>query len=144
MHIRPLSVLMIILPLLMTACNGSHTSKTDINATDNAKSTGADNLLGGLQSATVVPEQSKLSAYARQIQEAITVQMHDINTYTGKTCVIRISLQPDGLVNNATAKEGDEKLCKAAISAITRAQIPAAPDEETYQRFKNANLDFRL
>jgi colicin import membrane protein len=40
-------------------------------------------------------------------------------------------------VNSATAKEGDAKLCKAAISAITRAKIPAAPDNETYQRVKN-------
>ncbi|MGT4452305.1 cell envelope integrity TolA C-terminal domain-containing protein [Klebsiella pneumoniae] len=53
-------------------------------------------------------------------------------------------LQPDGSVNSATAKEGDAKLCKAAISAITRAKIPAAPDNETYQRVKNAALDFRL
>ncbi|MGE1945765.1 cell envelope integrity TolA C-terminal domain-containing protein [Klebsiella pneumoniae] len=60
-----------------------------------------------------------------------------------KTCSIRIYLQPDGSVNSATAKEGDAKLCKAAISAITRAKIPAAPDNETYQRVKNAALDFR-
>ncbi|HIF5496489.1 MULTISPECIES: cell envelope integrity TolA C-terminal domain-containing protein [Klebsiella] len=36
------------------------------------------------------------------------------------------------------------KLCKAAISAITRAKIPAAPDDETYQRVKHSALDFRL
>jgi colicin import membrane protein len=47
-------------------------------------------------------------------------------------------------VNDATAKEGDERLCKAAISAITRAKIPAAPDEKTYQMLKNATIDFRL
>ncbi|WP_341540536.1 cell envelope integrity TolA C-terminal domain-containing protein [Klebsiella quasipneumoniae] len=35
-------------------------------------------------------------------------------------------------------------ISKAAISAITRAKIPAAPDNETYQRVKNAALDFRL
>nr|WP_275892396.1 cell envelope integrity TolA C-terminal domain-containing protein [Klebsiella variicola] len=57
---------------------------------------------------------------------------------------MRISLQPDGSVNSATAKEGDAKFCKAAISAMTRAKIPAAPDDETYQRVKNTALDFRL
>ncbi|WP_323807815.1 cell envelope integrity TolA C-terminal domain-containing protein [Klebsiella pneumoniae] len=37
------------------------------------------------------------------------------DAYKGKTCSIRIYLQPDGSVNSATAKEGDAKLCKAAI-----------------------------
>ncbi|MCS5782104.1 hypothetical protein LNP24_28250 [Klebsiella pneumoniae subsp. pneumoniae] len=54
--------------------------------------------------------------------------MYEPDAYKGKTCSIRIYLQPDGSVNSATAKEGDAKLCKAAISAITRAKIPAAPE----------------
>ncbi|MFO5979714.1 cell envelope integrity TolA C-terminal domain-containing protein, partial [Klebsiella pneumoniae] len=57
-----------------------------------------------------------------------------------KSCSIRNYLQPDGPVNSATAKEGDAKLCKAAITAITRAKKHAAPDNETYQRVKTAKL----
>ncbi|HHT0471743.1 cell envelope integrity protein TolA [Klebsiella variicola] len=78
------------------------------------------------------------------IRNAIVAEMYEPDAYKGKTCSIRISLQPDGSVNSATAKEGDAKFCKAAISAMTRAKIPAAPDDETYQRVKNTALDFRL
>ncbi|MCQ4179384.1 protein TolA, partial [Klebsiella pneumoniae] len=45
--------------------------------------------------------------------------------------------------NSAIAEGGDPKLCKAAISAVTHAKIPPAPDENTWQIFKNAPLDFR-
>ncbi|EJG2384219.1 TPA: cell envelope integrity protein TolA [Klebsiella michiganensis] len=145
MHIRPLPALLLVLPLLMTACNGSHTLKMDARATPaNTKPAEVDDLLGDLQSTTVIPEQSRISTYARQVQKAIAAQMNEPNAYAGKNCVINISLQPDGSVNDATAKEGDERLCKAAISAITRAKIPAAPDEKTYQMLKNATIDFRL
>ncbi|MDV5688392.1 cell envelope integrity protein TolA, partial [Klebsiella pneumoniae] len=101
-------------------------------------------LLGNLGSPTFPPEHSKIVVYAAQIRNAIVAEMYEPDAYKGKTCSIRIYLQPDGSVNSATAKEGDAKLCKAAISAITRAKIPAAPDNETYQRVKNAALDFRL
>jgi colicin import membrane protein len=53
--------------------------------------------------------------------------MYEPDAYKGKNCSIRIYLQPDGSVNSATAR-ADAKLCKAAISAITRAKIPAAPE----------------
>ena len=110
----------------------------------NDKSAEVDDLLGNLGSPTFPPEHSKIVVYAAQIRNAIVAEMYEPDAYKGKTCSIRIYLQPDGSVNSATAKEGDAKLCKAAISAITRAKIPAAPDNETYQRVKNAALDFRL
>ena len=111
---------------------------------DNDKLAEVDALLGGLRSPTVPPEHSKILVYATQIRNAIFAEMYEPDAYKGKTCSIRISLQPDGSVNSATANDGDEKLCKAAIAAIIRAKIPAAPDNETYQKFKNAALDFRL
>ncbi|MFY4105382.1 TonB family protein [Klebsiella pneumoniae] len=41
-------------------------------------------------------------------------------------------------MNSAIAEGGDPKPCKAAISAVTHAKIPPAPDENTWQIFKNA------
>jgi colicin import membrane protein len=120
-------------------------SKTNVRVMPgNDKSAEVDDLLGNLGSPTFPPEHSKIVVYAAQIRNAIVAEMYEPDAYKGKTCSIRIYLQPDGSVNSATAKEGDAKLCKAAISAITRAKIPAAPDNETYQRVKNAALDFRL
>ncbi|WP_167686290.1 cell envelope integrity protein TolA [Klebsiella electrica] len=117
--------------------DGAETTLTD-------KSAEVDDLLGNPGSPTFPPDHSKIVVYAAQIRNAIVAEMYEPDAYKGKTCSIRIYLQPDGSVNSATAKEGDAKLCKAAISAITRAKIPAAPDNETYQRVKNAALDFRL
>ncbi|MHA8984157.1 cell envelope integrity protein TolA, partial [Klebsiella pneumoniae] len=144
MYLRVLSAPILTLFLLITACS-NHTQKTNVRVMpDSDKSAEVDDLLGGLRSPTVPPEHSKILGYATQIRNAIVAEMYEPDAHKGKTCSIRISLQPDGSVNSATAKEGDAKLCKAAISAITRAKIPAAPDDETYQRVKNADLDFRL
>jgi len=144
MNLRAFSAPILTLVLLITACS-NHTQKTNVRVmSGNDKSAEVDDLLGNLGSPTVPREHSKIVVYAAQIRNAIVAEMYEPDAYKGKTCSIRISLQPDGSVNSATAKEGDAKLCKAAISAITRAKIPAAPDDETYQRVKNAALDFRL
>ncbi|WKG94156.1 cell envelope integrity TolA C-terminal domain-containing protein (plasmid) [Klebsiella pneumoniae] len=50
------------------------------------------------------------------------------------------------LPHSAIAEGGDPKLCKGSqhISNVTaRQRIPPAPDENTWQIFKNAPLDFR-
>ena len=151
MNLRAFSAPILTLVLLITACS-NHTQKTNVRVMPgNDKSAEVDDLLGNLGSPTFPPEHSKIVVYAAQIRNAIVAEMYEPDAYKGKTCSIRIYLQPDGSVNSATAKEGDAKLCKAAISAITltftgitRAKIPAAPDNETYQRVKNAALDFRL
>ena len=144
MYLRVLSASIITLVLLITACSG-HTQKTNVPVmSDNDKSAEVGDLLGDLQSPTISSEHSQILLYATQIRNAISAEMYEPDIYKGKICSIRISLQPDGSVNNATVKDGDIKFCKAAISAITRAKIPAAPDDETYQTFNNATLDFRL
>ncbi|MND10665.1 cell envelope integrity inner membrane protein TolA [compost metagenome] len=144
MYLRSFSAPILTLVLLITACS-NHTQKTNVRVMPgNDRSAEVDDLLSNLGSPTVPPEYSKIAVYAAQIRNAIVDKMHEPDAYKGKTCSIRISLQPDGSVNSATVKEGDAKLCKAAISAITRAKIPAAPDDKTYQRVKNAALDFRL
>ncbi|MGJ4166793.1 cell envelope integrity protein TolA, partial [Klebsiella pneumoniae] len=77
------------------------------------------------------------------IKTAVEMQMFEPEAYAGKMCTVRISIQRDGTLNSAIAEGGDPKLCKAAISAVTHAKIPPAPDENTWQIFKNAPLDFR-
>ncbi|MBL2103708.1 cell envelope integrity protein TolA, partial [Klebsiella pneumoniae] len=86
---------------------------------------------------------SKISSYAAAIKTAVEMQMFEPEAYAGKMCTVRISIQRDGTLNSAIAEGGDPKLCKAAISAVTHAKIPPAPDENTWQIFKNAPLDFR-
>ncbi|EKS6607578.1 cell envelope integrity protein TolA [Enterobacter hormaechei] len=89
-------------------------------------------------------EFSKTQNYGEQIQQAITEQLFEADHYQGKQCTVRISLLRDGMVMNATAEKGDPELCQAALSAVTRAKIPPAPDEKTWQTFKNVPLNFAL
>lgn len=140
---KPLKIIPIIFPLLLIACI-NHPAKTDSKAIpDNAKSANVDDLLGDFQSRPKTTQQAKNSVYAAQIQSVIVKKIPSAEAYKGKVCTIRISLQRNGMVNNATAEAGDEKFCRTLISAITQMQLPAAPDEETYQLFKNAHFDFK-
>lgn len=86
-------------------------SKTNVRVMPgNDKSAEVDDLLGNLGSPTFPPEHSKIVVYAAQIRNAIVAEMYEPDAYKGKTCSIRIYLQPDGSVNSATAKEGDAKI----------------------------------
>jgi colicin import membrane protein len=139
----PLKIITLTLPLLLISCS-HYPAKTDPEAIPGSvKSTNVDDLLRDLQSEPKPTKQAKISAYAAQIRSVMVKKIPSAEAYVGKVCTIRISLQRDGLVNNATAEAGDEKFCRMLISAITHTQFPAAPDEETYQVFKNAHFDFK-
>lgn len=119
-HIKPL---LLILPFLVAAC----TSGNQKQAIPPGISQG---------------ELSKIQSYAAEIQQAITAEFSDIKSWRGKTCTIRISILPDGMLMKAVVEDGDPEFCQAALVAVTRAKIPPAPDKETWQVFKNAPLDF--
>ena len=123
MPIRRITPLLVLLPFLLAAC------------------------AGGNQQKPMPPERHqaefpKPQNYGEQIKQAVTEQIADISSYRGKQCTVRISVLRDGMVMNATAEKGDPELCQAALSAVTRAKIPPAPDEHAWQTFKNAPLDF--
>jgi membrane protein involved in colicin uptake len=42
----------------------------------------------------------------------------------------------------AAVENGDPEFCQAALTAVIRAKIPPTPDEKTWQKLKNAPLDF--
>jgi len=124
MRFKPFMLLTIFSPLLLTAC--SHGNKY----------------------ATLPPGMSqeqfaKISRYAGDIKSAVEVKMYKPEVYAGKTCTLRISLQRDGTLNSATTEGGDPGLCKAALFAVTHAKIPPAPDDKTWQTFKNIPMDFK-
>ncbi|HHG8773190.1 TPA: cell envelope integrity protein TolA, partial [Raoultella planticola] len=119
------------------------TSNSPENSASGTQSAEVDDLLGPLNSASEVSGQAKISAYASRIQAAITKKLDQPERYKGKECTIHLLLQRNGRVMAATVNNGDAELCKAAISATARAQIPAAPDEETYHTFSNILIDFR-
>ncbi|HID7510794.1 TPA: cell envelope integrity protein TolA [Enterobacter hormaechei] len=106
--------LVLLIPLILTACT---TSKAGPNA--------------------------NIASYAMKIKCAVEKKMYRAELYKGQVCTIRMSLARDGSVSNVTADNGDPKLCHAALMAVKQANIPPAPDEKTWQLFKNPPLDFR-
>jgi colicin import membrane protein len=126
---RRITPLLLLLPFLLTACASSNNPKRP-------KPPGPSEISQA--------ELTNSHSYAEQINQAITEQFSDIKSYRGKKCTIWISVLRDGMVMNATAEKGDPELCQAALSAVTRAKIPPAPDEQTWQTFKKTPLDFAL
>lgn len=103
--------------------------------------TEVDDLLAGLNHQS---SGSGISEYAASVAHAIQYQLFDATKWAGKACSIRIHLQPDGLLTGAEVEDGDPDFCQAALDATRKAKIPPAPDDKTYQVFKNAVLNFKL
>lgn len=60
----------------------------------------------------------------------------------GKQCNVHIILSKEGVIGEDLRAEGYQPLCEAAVKAIRKASIPAAPDDETYEYFRRPTLDF--
>ena len=115
----------LLFPFLLAACAGSHKNAPfppDISQADLVK----------------------IDAYGEQVRQAISEQMPDNDTWSGKECTVMISILPDGMLVKVEAEKGDPELCQAAVSAVARAKIPPAPDAKTGEIFKKAYLDFAM
>ena len=78
------------------------------------------------------------------IKKAVEMKFPKAEAYKGKQCTIHIALRRDGTLEKATAgSDGDTSLCNAALTAVKQAEIPPAPDEKTWQIFRNAPMDFK-
>ncbi|MGL9773322.1 MAG: cell envelope integrity protein TolA [Sodalis sp. (in: enterobacteria)] len=124
------------------------------------QSSEVDDLLGGLTDAKNAPKSggapagtgnSKLSVatgleingYLAQVRQAISNKFYDSSNYSGKTCILRIKLAPDGMLISLSSDGGDPALCQAAVSAAKLAAIPRPPSPKVYEAVKNATLDFK-
>ena len=83
-----------------------------------------------------------IASYATKIKRSIEEKIYRPESYKGQECTLRILLARDGLVMSATAENGNQELCNAALIAVKQANIPPAPDEKTWQSLRNASLDF--
>ena len=124
-------LVLLLFPLLLAGCH--HPQRAAASATE------VDDLFASPPSA----KPSSRATYAYQIMTAVKAKMPDSVEYPGQTCRIRLSLQRDGTVNSATVEKGDEELCNTVVAAFMQADIPAAPDDDAYQTFKNTSIDFK-
>lgn len=127
-------LVLLLFPLLLAGCH--HHQPTPRAA---ASATEVDDLFASPPSS----KPSSRTTYARQIMTAIRAKMPDSVEYRGQTCRISLSLQRDGTVNSATVEKGDEELCNTVVSVFMQAGIPAAPDDDAYQTFKNTSIVFK-
>lgn len=70
-----------------------------------------------------------ISAWAQAVKSEVEDNMHCAGQYAGKTCSVRLFLQPDGLILGAQSEGGDPALCHTAISAIKASTFPPVPKE---------------
>ena len=123
MSSRYMKLLLLILPFLVATCASSNQQQAT-------------------QPETSKDEISKIQSDAAQIQQAVTAEFSDIKSWRGKECTIRASILQDGMLMKAVAEDGDPEFCEAALAALTRAKLPPAPDEKTWQKFKNSPFYF--
>lgn len=95
-----------------------------------------------LQPQEMAPFVDKTTHYLGEIQAAIQRKFFIEDNYRGKACDVAIKMSKDGLIYDAQGS-GYPPLCKAAINAIKNAEIPAPPDDETYQRIKKTIINFQ-
>ncbi|UIW20224.1 cell envelope integrity protein TolA [Serratia entomophila] len=75
--------------------------------------------------------------------QAIQSHMSEPERFSGKTCDLKINLDREGKVTSVIAVDGDPLLCEAGIKGMKAADIPAPPDEQTYQAFKASIIEFK-
>lgn len=129
--------LVLFIPLLLASCTTA--PHTIAEKSGKAETTPVvDDLFGDLKAG---PNEN-ITNYATKIKHAIEDKTYKPESYKGQVCTIRISLARNGLVINATAENGNPELCNATLIAVKQANMPPAPDEKTWEAFKNASLDF--
>ena len=91
-----------------------------------------------------ISEKTTAGGYAAELRGAVQYRMYDIAQWAGKSCVLQIDMQRNGIIKGVKMMEGDPTLCQAAIKAVQGADIPAPATDEIYNKVKNAKLDFKL
>lgn len=106
-----------------------------------------DDILGGLTSSVPKSQQGvstgELDQFRSQITNAISNKFINPKLYSGKNCVLKIKIAPDGLLLKVEAQGGDPTLCREAISATNAATFPKPKSDQLYQQVKEMTIDFR-
>lgn len=84
-----------------------------------------------------------LNGYSSRFSSAIQSKMVFDESFKGKECDLSIKLQRDGTITDVKSEGGDIALCSAAIDAVKKARIPAPPNDEVWDAFKNTSMTFK-
>ncbi len=101
------------------------------------------NLPSPLSPGVSAPMNDKAYKYAHDIKSAIQKKLFIERDFKGKECNVHLTISKEGVVGDEIKAKGYKPLCEAALKASRSADIPPAPDNETYERFKSVTVDFK-
>ncbi|WP_102796116.1 cell envelope integrity protein TolA [Bowmanella denitrificans] len=84
---------------------------------------------------------TELQKYTALIKQTIQRNLIVDQSYKGKSCRLNIRLASNGLVTQVRILSGDAILCRAAETAIYKAEtLPVSPEPDVFEKLRDINL----
>ncbi|AGP81293.1 TolA-like protein [Alteromonas mediterranea MED64] len=88
---------------------------------------------------------TEVERYTALIQQTIKRNLYSDDSYQGKTCRLNIRLATTGFVTSIRVLGGNDALCRAAESAVRRAEkLPVSDAPDVYEQLKDITLKVEL
>jgi len=88
---------------------------------------------------------TEVERYTALIQQTIKRNLYYDDSFNGKVCRLNIKLATTGYVTSIRILGGNDALCRAAESAVRRAEeLPVSDAPDVYQQLKDINLKVEL
>ncbi|MDO6567023.1 cell envelope integrity protein TolA [Alteromonas sp. 1_MG-2023] len=88
---------------------------------------------------------TEVERYTALIQQTIKRNLYYDDSFKGKVCRLNIKLATTGYVTSVRILGGNEALCRAAESAVRRAEeLPVSDAADVYEQLKDINLKVEL
>ncbi|WP_375279207.1 cell envelope integrity protein TolA [Alteromonas australica] len=88
---------------------------------------------------------TEVERYTALIQQTIKRNLYYDDSFEGKVCRLNIKLATTGFVTSIRVLGGNDALCRAAESAVRRAEeLPVSTAPDVYEQLKDINLKVEL
>jgi len=88
---------------------------------------------------------TEVERYTALIQQTIKRNLYSDDSFEGKTCRLNIRLATTGFVTSIRVLGGNEALCRAAETAVRRAEkLPVSEAPDVYEQLKDITLKVEL
>ena len=88
---------------------------------------------------------TEVERYTALIQQTIKRNLYNDDSFKGKVCRLNIKLATTGYVTSIRILGGHDALCRAAESAVRRAEeLPVSDAADVYEQLKDINLKVEL
>ncbi|MEN4081204.1 cell envelope integrity protein TolA [Serratia marcescens] len=124
--------------LALTGC-----AKSTAPSQSNPENKKVDDLFANLGDPKAPAPGKEKERYIAQLQAVIQSHLKDAEAYSGKRCILRITLAPDGMPIGVRTEGGDPDLCRAAMKAIADSRFPKPPTAEAHNAFQIITLQLR-